>query len=288
MLDQDILNKIKLIKIQTRRRLASLSVGQYRASYHGHGLEFDQIRDYEIGDDIRYIDWKGSARAQKLLIKQYIHEYSKTILICVDVSFSTEYGSENCPKKHILAQIATVLAFAAEYDNAQIGLVLFSDIIEEFVPPKVGPNHMRMVIEKLWKIRSKHKKTNISTLLSFLDLLKRKDSIMFILSDFIDQSDFIKDIRILNKKYELVAIRCLDKREKNFSLGAFLHMVDSETGQTLFIDGRFSSDVDLFIKQRAAKQTTDLKKSGIPLLDIDPEKDFMKDLIAFCAYRIAR
>lgn len=286
MLDQSILNKIKLIKLQTRRKLSSLAVGQHKSSQKGYGLEFDQLRDYEIGDDIRYIDWKGSARGQKLLVKQYIHEYSKTILICIDISFSTEYGSALLAKKTILAQVATVLAIVSEYDKAQVGLILFSDSIQEFIRPKMGAAHIQFIIEKIWKAQPQRRTTNLKSVFSLLGLLKRKDSITFILSDFIDQNDFVKDLYLISKKYELIAIRCLDNYERRFCPNAFIHMIDAEQGGKIFLDARKNAGLDLFLQQRASQQEKEFKKAGMKLLDIDPHKDFMNELIAFCAHRM--
>lgn len=283
MLSQEIVKKIKLINIQTRRLLAGMQPGQHRSNKKGYGLEFDQIREYEPGDDVRYIDWNSSARMNKLLVKQYIHEYNKTLMICLDISASVYDGSHIAGKSEILAQVATVLTLAGQYNNANVGLLLFSDGVEEYIPPKTGANHVQYIMQRIWQVKPKRKNTRLQAALTLLASLKRKDMIAFMLSDFIDQHNFFNQIAFVNKKCELVAIRCLDVQEKNCYADAFVHVIDPETQQTMLLDAqdRGHKSAHFFIKQRARNQEMEFRKRGIDFLDVQLQQHFIDDLIKF-------
>ena len=287
MIAPEILKKIKEIEIYTQRLLTGSLVGDSRSAIKGQGMEFDQIREYQMGDDVRFIDWKASARMNKLLVKQYIEERNRTILLAVDISASTFFSSDQDLKKHSMAEIASVLALVADYGKDNVGLILFSDEIEEVVPPSVGRKHVRALMQKLFTPRHNKKATDINVALRYAANLKRRDTILFVLSDFISAS-FEKSLRHVATRYDVVAIRCLDANEKSFPQVGFLTIADPETGQVGMIRAQGSGihDINTFLTARRLEQDTVFGHCGVDCVEVTNNKHFMGDLIKFFRRRM--
>lgn len=284
MISSELLEKVRRIEIRTKRLLHGTQVGDYHSRQRGYGLEFDQLRNYELGDDVRFIDWKASARMNDLLVKQYIHEFNKTILIALDVSESTVFGSDGALKSEIIAQIATVLTFVGHYAKARVGLILFSDIIELSIAPKNGMKHVQLILEKLWNFKSSSRKTSIKVGLRYLASMAHKDTISFIVSDFIDHG-FERDLNIFAKRYELIAIRCLDAKEKELSFNGFIHAFDPEYQEEILLDMRGNSYKSL-LHQRLYEQNRLFCNYGVDYVDVLPNAEFIDTLVGFFAKRI--
>lgn len=287
MISPEILKKIKQIEIYTQRLLTGSLVGDSRSAIKGQGLEFDQIREYQVGDDVRFIDWRASARMDKLLVKQYIEERNRTVLLAVDVSASAFFSSDQELKNESMAQIASVLALVADYGKDHVGLILFSDKIEEFVPPSAGRKHVRLIMEKLFAPRQYNKNTNIEVALQYAANLKRKDVILFVLSDFIS-SDFSQSLRCVAKQYDTVAIRCLDVHEEKFPAVGFLTIADPETGQTVLINAQAGGlqDINSFLESRRIEQDNLFAQCGVDCVQVTNNKHFMGDLVKFFRRRM--
>jgi len=287
MLTPEVLKKIRQIEIATKRLLSGSFVGDYSSAKKGTGFEFDQIRDYQQGDDVRFIDWKASARANKLLIKQYIEERSRSVILAVDISSSSFYSSSKQLKYDILSEIAAVLALVADYGKDMASLLLFSDHVEVFIPPARGRQHIHKIMERLFSYKPKNKKTRINTVLDRLAKLRRRDSIVFLLSDFIDQIDERK-LHIVSKMYDLVAIRCLDDNESSFPNVGFVNIKDIETGESAVLDTRGKADTQLrnFLQKRVHNQDGVFKKYGIDFLSVSTKKSFISDIILFFRRRM--
>lgn len=285
-ISEDIARQIRQIEIYTRRLLSGSLVGDTRSAIKGTGYEFDQIREYSMGDDIRFIDWNASARMNNLLIKQYVEERSRTILFAVDVSKSEFYGSD-CPKREITAQIASALALVASYGNDRVGLLLFSDEVELFIPPSRARYHVHEIMEKLFTFEPKHTNTNISSALSYLAKLKIRDGVVFLVSDFID-STLSSHLSLVSKKYDLIAVRYLDSLEKKLPSVGFLTIEDIETGAEIELDMRKdgAQRIAHFLDDRVIEQNKLFRKHGVELLEITPEKPFIADIIRFFARRM--
>lgn len=284
----DIMQKIRQLEIYTRRLLNGSLVGDSRSALKGPGFEFDQIREYAFGDDIRFIDWNASARTDKILVKQYIEERSRTIFLVVDVSRSREFGSTQQNKQLLLAEIASILAFVAQHGKDRVGLILFSDGVELYVPPASSINHVRAIVEHLFTYKAKQAKTNVTSVLEYLLALKKSDAIVFLLSDFIfdDLDVYLGQVA---KKYDLIAVRCLDTYEKSFPAVGFLTVQDLETGECVELDMRSiqNSGVEKFLGARVEEQNKVLKKYGVDLLDVVPERgDYIPDIIRFFRRRM--
>ena len=283
----DIVSKIKQLEIFTRRLLNGSLVGDSRSAIKGTGFEFDQIREYSYGDDIRFIDWKASARNNKLLVKQYIEERSRTIFLAVDVSYSSIFGSGACSKQDRIAEIASVLALVAQHGKDHVALLLFSDVIEEYVPPGNSLSHVHHVMERLLSHTAKQSKTDISVALKHLLHTKKRDAIVFLISDFIDDG-LGAYLAQAAKCYDLIAVRCLDENEVAMPTVGFLTVHDLETGEMVEIDVRNDrSRVKKFLAARVDAQNKLFKQYGVDLLPVCPKKsDYLADMIKFFARRM--
>ncbi len=290
MIPKDILKKIKQIEIHTKRLLSGSLVGDSRSALKGSGFEFDQIREYQLGDDVRFIDWNSSARMNALLVKQYIEERNRPIVLAVDVSSSSFFSSSNQLKFDVFAQIAGVLALVADYGKDCTALLLFSDTIECYIPLNKGRSHTRKILERLFSrlIQSfKGKKTDINVVFEQLAVLKQKNALIFLISDFINQH-FEKNLRIVAKKHDLIAVRCLDAYESRIPNIGFIQIEDIETGKQHMLDARkhYASMINTFLMKRLSEQDTLFKKCGVDLLTIDPNKPFVGDIIRFFRRRM--
>jgi uncharacterized protein (DUF58 family) len=287
MLSQEILARIKKLQLHTKRMLNSNRLGDYRSSKRGYGLEFDQIRSYELGDDVRFIDWKSSSRMNQLLVKQYLHECNKTVIIALDTSASLQYGSGKTLKDERAKEVATVLAFAALYGKASLGLILFSDEVEKFIPPKQGQPHAQMIVDTIWQHVPTHKKTSLKNPLQRLAQLKRSDSLAFLVSDFIDQYDYERELSYVSRLYDLVAIRCLDECEKVIPFSGTIEVIDPESNQSAVLD--LGSDaLQRLMKDRLAQQNKFFIGHGVDHFDCSPNDSFIDALIGFFSVRLKR
>lgn len=285
-LSPDIRKKIRQIELHTKRLLRGALVGDSRSAIKGTGFEFDQIRDYQLGDDVRFIDWKSSTRMNTLLIKQYIEERSRTIIIAVDVSGSGKFGSLANLKQDTIAQVASVLALVANSGKDRVGLLLFSDTIETYLPPARGRSHVQKIMEMVFAYTPQKTKTNITNVFKQFAQLKYKDMVGFIISDFID--DYLEQAYIapICKKYDIIGIRCLDSHEQALPSLGFIPMEDPETGEDIVIDLRNGQPITNFLTTRITEQSKTYKKYGLHMFDITNNDEFVGDLIKFFRRRM--
>ncbi len=283
-LSKEVLQKVRNIEIHTRRLLSGTLIGDFSSAKKGSGLEFDQIRDYQEGDDVRFIDWKGTARQDKILVREYIEERNRAIILAVDVSASTFFGSSDELKSDIFAQIASVLALVGDYGKDHVGLILFSDEVHKVIPPKSGRQHTHMIMEELFTHKASGR-TSFDAVLQRLIQMNRKDAMVFILSDFIGSAGYEKLLTIVCKKYDTVAIRCLDRAELQFPSVGLIPVIDPETGaQGIIRSG--SKKVNELLQQQFQETGYVLKKCGASLLELEPQKPFMGELVRFCRQRM--
>jgi uncharacterized protein (DUF58 family) len=282
-LTQEVPNKIKQIEIQTRRLLSGTQVGDYSSAQKGSGLEFDQLREYQLGDDVRFIDWNASARTNKILVKQYIEERNRTIILLVDQSASTFYGSAISLKSDVIAQVASVLALVADYGKDNIGALLFSDQVKQVIPPRSGRKHVHNLMESFLS-QEPAGKTSLKIALERLIALQKKDAIVFILSDFFD-TGYENLLKIAAKKFDVIAVRCLDKLENKFDAAGFLTIEDPETHEqvTINTDSRLLHN---FLQQEQQAIAENLKACGVELIDIRTNRSFIPDIIRFFKRRM--
>lgn len=287
MISIDIVNKIKNLEIHTKKMVGGLLIGQGRSVAKGSGLEFDQIRDYQVGDDIRSIDWKSSARMNKMLVKQYREDKSQTVLVLVDISQSSWYGTSSMDKYEVISRIASIISLICSYRDDAVGLILFSETVEHYVPPMKGRKHIHAVLKTLFEAQAINKKTNICTALDYVAQLKKKNMIVFMLSDFIDNG-FEKSLSLVARQHDVIAVSCLDKCENEMPALGFLTIQDQESGETLMLDLSRSghSKIEGFLKKRVNDQHMIFKQLGVDSLTLSPQHDNDQELIKFFRKRM--
>ena len=283
MLPREILKKVKRIEIRTRGLVDSFFGGEYHSSFKGRGMTFSEVREYQPGDDVRLIDWNVTARSGHPFIKVFEEERELTVFLLVDISSSGSFGSENHLKKTVGAEIASVLGFSAIKNNDKVGLILFSNDIVKYIPPKKGKSHVLRVIRELLYTNSKGKGTSIGNALDFVMKVSKRKSVVFLLSDFIDEN-YWDSLKIVNRKHDFVGIKIFDPFEVNFPNVGMLKAEDPETGSVFWIDTSNYSDLKKMNDSNRKKVDSFLKrtkKSGIDIVSISTSNDYIEPLMKF-------
>jgi len=232
---KELLKKVRKIEIKTRRLSNNIFGGEYHSAFKGRGMTFSEVRSYQFGDDVRTIDWNVTARYNEPFVKVFEEERELTLMLIVDVSSSALFGTDSALKKNILTEISATLAFSALQNNDKVGLILFSDQIELYIPPSKGKTHVLRIIRELIEFKPLSKKTDINSALEFLNRVMKKKSIAFLLSDFIS-SDYEKSLKIVSKKHDLTGIKVYDKFEEFIPNLGLVQMFDQELGEIKLID----------------------------------------------------
>lgn len=286
----DILKKVKRIEIDTRKLVNNVFSGEYHTMFKGQGMTFSDFREYVAGDDVRAISWALTARAGKPYIKTFEEERELTIMLCVDVSGSQDFGSQDFLKGETLTYVAATLAFSAVKNNDQVGLLLFSSEVELYIPPKKGRMQVYRILRELLYFKPKQNKTKISVALDYLRGVLKKRATIFILSDFQD-TNYEPSLKLLERKHEVIAGLVQDEAEFAFPDVGLVELQDSETGETLLLD----SSNPVFQEEMKAKFNTDfdqfqrnLKKSGVDSFRFEANENYHKALLAFFRRRRAR
>lgn len=233
---KELLKKVRKIEIKTRRLSDHIFSGEYHTSFKGRGMTFSEVRQYQFGDDVRAIDWNVTARYNEPYVKVFEEERELTMILMVDVSGSESFGSRSQMKSEIATEIAATMAFSATQNNDKIGLILFSDDIELYIPPKKGKSHVLRIIRELIEFEPKSRKTNISQALKFLSSVMKKKAIVFAISDFITEDNYETTLKIASKKHDITGIRVYDLREESIPNLGMVHMRDAETGQVMMVN----------------------------------------------------
>ena len=233
---KELLKKVRKIEIKTRRLSDHIFSGEYHTSFKGRGMTFSEVRQYQYGDDVRAIDWNVTARYKEPYVKVFEEERELTMMLMVDISGSESFGTKNQLKSEIVTEIAATLAFSATQNNDKIGLILFSDQIELYIPPKKGKSHVLRIIRELIEFEPKSQQTNIGQALQFLSATQKKKAIVFMISDFITDDDYEKTLKIASKKHDITGVRVFDIREAEMPNIGLVAMQDAETGQTQWVN----------------------------------------------------
>ena len=238
---KELLKKVRKIEIKTRRLSDHIFSGEYHTSFKGRGMTFSEVRQYQFGDDVRAIDWNVTARYNEPYIKVFEEERELTMMLMVDISGSESFGTKNQTKSEIVTEIAATMAFSATQNNDKIGLILFSDEIELYIPPKKGKSHVLRIIRELIEFSPKSNKTDISQALKFLSGTQKKKAIVFMISDFITDDDYEKTLKIAGKKHDITGVRVYDIREEKMPNVGLVPMQDAETGETQWVNTNSAS-----------------------------------------------
>lgn len=283
MIAEEILKKIRRIEIISRKTSSEIFAGEYHSAFKGRGMEFSEVREYNTGDDIRFIDWNVSSRMGKLYIKQFVEERELTVILAVDLSASLSFFSRSKSKKEIAAEISAIIAFTANLNNDKVGLLIFTDRIELFIPPKKGKIHILRIIRDILNFEPEGKGTSLDNGLIYLNKVIKKRAIVFLISDFIDQ-DFSKSLKISSQKHDLIALNISDLREISLPNKGIFILKDYETGEEFFADFSSYKTKESFSKiiEKGSEQLIDLfKKYKIDFIDIKDEENYEKPLFDF-------
>ena len=237
MIPKELFKKIRRIEIRTKGLVNNVFGGEYHSAFKGRGIEFSEVRPYQIGDDIRSIDWNVTARTGETFVKIFEEEREQTLVLVVDISGSEDFGSQNKFKREIAAEICAILGFSAIKNNDKVGLLLYSDQVELFVPPKKGRRHVLRLIRDLFAHAPLSQGTRLAVALNHVLHVLHRRSIVLIVSDFFD-ADFEKPLRMVAKRHDTVAIHLQDRREQELPSIGLVDLTDPETGETLLLDTR--------------------------------------------------
>jgi uncharacterized protein (DUF58 family) len=245
MLPKEVIQKIRRIQITTNRLVNESLAGEYHSVFKGRGMEFDEVREYQHGDDVRTIDWNVTSRAGRPFVKRYVEERELTVMLLVDMSASGAFGSAGKMKSEIAAEISALLAFSAIKNSDRVGAILFTDRVEKFIPPRRGSKHVLRVIREMLFHKPQHRGTCIQKALEHLNLVVHKRSVVFLISDLLDQG-FEQSLKVANRRHDIVMIQIMDPRERDLPDVGILEMRDSETGEIVRIDTALSWIRDTF------------------------------------------
>ncbi|MBF0504541.1 MAG: DUF58 domain-containing protein [Candidatus Omnitrophica bacterium] len=292
MIPKDILEKILRIDITTNRLVTDVFAGAYHSVFKGRGMEFDEVREYQPGDDIRSIDWNVTARTGQAHIKKYVEERELTVMILVDASASVHFASTGQMKNKLAAEIAAVLAFAAIRNNDKVGLLMFTDGPELFIPPKKGKSHVLRVIREILYFKPKAKATHLPKVLEYLLKVLRRRSTVFVISDFLDpNSDYStmrKALRIAHQHHDLIAVTLTDPREMDLPDCSLIELTDAETGAKMLVDTSYEP-VRRQYHNKALEQIKARSRLfdtiGMDHIDISTDVPYKKALVSFFAQR---
>ena len=279
----EILKKVKELEIKSKRITQHLFTGEYHSAFKGRGMSFREVREYAAGDDIRFIDWNVSARFSHPFTKLFEEERELSVLLLIDESASSMFGTVQARKKDFVTEIGAVLTFSAINNNDKVGVVFFSDIIEKYVPPKKGKQHALYIVRNMLSMETKNKGTSLSNAIKYFNNRTRQKTIVFILSDFLDDK-FEDALRVAGKKHDVIGIKVYDKMDVELPDAGLLQVADAESGKTRWIDSgdfyvRKQYQEAFFSHAEWCKQV--FNKAGSELLHIRTDEDYVKVLQKF-------
>ncbi|MEO6521325.1 MAG: DUF58 domain-containing protein [Mucilaginibacter sp.] len=287
---KELLKKVRKIEIKTRGLSNHLFSGEYHSAFKGRGMAFSEVREYQIGDEIRTIDWNVTARFNHPYVKVFDEERELTLMILMDVSGSENFGTINQQKQDVATELCAVLAFSAIQNNDKVGVIFFSDKVEKFIPPKKGRSHILMIIRELIDFTPESKGTNVAEALKYLTSAIKKRSTAFVISDFISPA-FEDQLKIANKKHDIIALRLYDRHEEEFPNMGLIPVRDEESGTIQWVDtanpevrGAFRADA----LRRNAGIKEAFKKSGVDFGDIGTHENYVKPLMTLFKKRESR
>jgi len=279
----DILKKVRELEIKSKKLASDLFTGEYHSAFKGRGMSFKEVREYAAGDDIRFIDWNVSARLGHPYSKVFEEERELTVMLLVDISHSSFFGTVNGTKKDIATEIAAVIAFSAVSNGDKIGVILYSDRIEKYIPPKKGKQHALFIVRELLSFEGKKKGTQLSTALRYFNNTTRQKSIAFVLSDFVD-ANYQDALRVAGSRHDIVGIQLYDPVDRTLPKMGLLRIEDAETGEQKWVDTnsafvRYEYEKEFFRVADYGRET--FRKAGSDLLHVRTDEDYVKVLQRF-------
>jgi uncharacterized protein (DUF58 family) len=290
MIPKDVLKKIRQIQIRTTRVVSDVFAGQYHSVFKGQGMEFEEVREYVPGDDIRSIDWNVTARMGHPFVKKFVEERELTVMLLVDISASNVFGSTTQLKRDLAAEIAAVLAFAAIQNNDRVGLILFGSEVEHFIPPRKGTRHVLRVIRDVLYFKPRTRGTSVLAALRFFGDVTSRKSVAFVVSDFID-AGYERQLRVTAKRHDVVGVVIGDKRERALPAAGVVEWEDAETGRRVLFDTSDAAArraLSLQQERRREDLLARFRGSGVDAIELNAGEPYMRELIRFFRMRERR
>ena len=295
MIPKELFDKIRRIEITTSRLVTDVFAGQYHSVFKGQGIEFDEVREYQLGDDIRSIDWNVTARTGSPHVKKFVEERELTVMVLVDASRSSQFSTVNKLKSQIAAEIAAVLAFSAIRNHDRVGLIIFTDRIEKFIPPRKGINHVLRVIREVLYFKPQGIQTDIVQALEYLSKVTTRKTISFIISDFFDEKNegevLQKRLSITNKRHDVIAITLNDPKEMELASSGIMVLEDAESNDLLYLDSSspaLREEYKMMNLKRLKEREYLFKRTGVDFIDVSTDSSYIDALIKFFLYRRRR
>lgn len=280
---KELLKKVRKIEIKTRRLSDHIFGGEYHSTFKGRGMTFSEVRQYQFGDDVRNIDWNVTARYNEPFIKVFEEERELTMMLVADVSGSEFFGTDKQFKNEIVTEVAATLAFSALQNNDKIGLILFTDAIELYIPPKKGKSHVLRIIRELLEFKPKSTKTDLAQAIKFLSNVMKKKAIVFVLSDFMTDG-YDQTMKIAANKHDITGVRIYDQREESIPSLGIVQMEDEETGELMLVNTsskKVRASYETYYKERVAYYKESFKRSGAGVIDVRTDESYVKKLLGY-------
>lgn len=290
MLPEELIKKVRAIQIMTSRAVDASFAGQYESVFKGRGMQFDEVREYIPGDDIRDIDWNVTARTGKPYIKRFVEEREMTLLFAVDLSASGAFGTINKMKNELAAEFCAVLAFAAAKNNDKVGLLIFTDQIELYIPPKKGSRHVLRLIRELLAFKMPRRKTHLPMALDYVAKVTRKRATVFVVSDFME-TDYQKSLSLLNRRHDVIAVPVRDRVEIAMPNVGMIELQDAETGEIILVDTssrRFRTQYEHSSRENFDGLTGMMRSINVDSIPIYTDRPYIRDLVKFFHMRHRR
>ncbi len=278
-----LLQKVRKIEIKTRRLSNHIFGGEYHSTFKGRGMTFSEVRQYQFGDDVRAIDWNVTARYNEPYVKVFEEERELTLMLLVDISGSEQFGTHQQFKKDYLTEISATLSFSALQNNDKVGLILFSDLIELYIPPKKGKSHILRIIRELLEFKPQSTKTNIADAMKFMSSVMKKKAIVFVLSDFMDHI-YDHTLKIVGRKHDITGIRVYDQHEEYLPNIGMVPMIDKETGNYQLVHTsakKVRQSYNRYYNERANYFKQSFSKSGAGALSCRMDESYVKKLLSY-------
>ena len=279
---KELLAKIRHLEIKAKGLTRHIFSGEYHSAFKGRGMTFSEVRDYHFGDEVRTIDWNVTARFNDPYVKVFDEERELAVMLIIDVSGSEDFGTGEKTKKDIALELTAVLAFSAISNNDKVGVIFVSDKIEKYIAPGKGRNHALFILREFIELKPESKGTNLNEALKFFRNTQKKRSIAFVMSDFIDENDFIEGLKVSRKKHDMVAIRLYDQSEETLPSVGIIQLFNAETGQTTWVNSNSAAAKETHsknFKEFEEKLFKEFKRSGIDYTSISTDGDYIKEHI---------
>jgi uncharacterized protein (DUF58 family) len=290
MIPRELAKKIRYLQIYTSKAVNDSLAGEYESVFKGRGMEFEEVREYQIGDEVRSIDWNVTARTGKPYVKLFKEERELTVMFLVDLSASGAFGSTHQIKNEVAAELCALLAFSAIKNNDKVGLIVFTDQVEMFIPPDKGTTHVLRLIRELLNFRPRQAQTDISVGIEYLGRVTNKKSVVFLISDFLGEG-FENQMRVLAKRHDLIAVSVTDPREVKMPKVGLIQLEDAETGEMVLIDtgsAGFRREYEVLGSERQDRLRKTFRSMDVDHIEIYTGKEYVVDLVRFFRTRERR